>query len=442
MKKVLVLFLTAALSAALLAGCGASGAAGRTSSAADSGSASAAFSPSLDTSASAQVKIVGRLDNFEALEAVIKDFNAVYPKAAISYAKMDDYASTMPSQVMGGNPPEIFMSFRSQFEANAGLADATLDLGDLGLDMGILTQGNADACYFGGKLVRVPLALNYQGVAVNTTLLEKEGLAVPTSHADFLNVCGALLDKGYTPLQGFPDTIYPMLFYNELRVRLAREKDSAAVFGALNAGADGSGEYLRKEFELLAEYRDKGYFSAAVNSAIGDSYDKAILHFFEGDTPFLVCSTETFSGMKKRESKSAAFTAKPFGYEFCELPVSDLGATAVVDVWNAFSIAKNSGSVEWAKEFIRFLFTPDELNKIAEVKGLPTAVAAGSGDSRFDSLSRLAPEQLLYSSEANVSGTAAKVYGKLAAMVAAGECSADDAVAQYPGLMKEALKAS
>lgn len=44
--------------------------------------------------------------------------------------------------------------------------------------------------------------------------------------------------------------------------------------------------------------------------------------FFEGNVPFWVCDTEKVSGMKKRESKSAAFSANPFEYEFTFAPMA------------------------------------------------------------------------------------------------------------------------
>ncbi len=430
MKRALVVLLVVSLSAGLLSGCG--GAAGT----------AATFAPSMDTSASADVEIVGMLDNFESLEAIIQEFNEVYPNVSVHYSKMDDYSSTMISRVIGSDPPEIFMSLLSNFESNSALADATLDMSSLGLDLSILTPENAAVCYYNGRLVRVPLMLNYQGAAVNTTLLEKEGLSLPTTHEEFLSVCNTLLAKGYTPLQGYPSSIYSMLLFNAWRVRLARDANAEAIFEALNTGADGSGEYLRESFELLADYREKGYFDDAVNSAIENSYDAAILHFFEGDTPFLICNSETVSGMKKRETKSEAFTAAPFDYEFCVLPVSDLGAVAVVDVWKAFSIAKNSENAAWAGEFLRFLFTADHLNEMAKIKGMPTVVAAGSDDSRFASLRGLAADQVLYSSDANVSSAVSEAYKQLAIQVCTGACTADDAVARFPALVRETLAAA
>ena len=436
MKRMISVFLAAALLAASLTACGT-----KNGATAGDGSA-AAFKPSMDTSATAAVDIVGVMDNFESLEAVIEDFNKIYPNVTINYAKMDDYANTMPAKVLSDDPPEIFMSYRGYFLNNKDLVDAMLDLSDLGLDTSIVYPEVADACQYEGKMCLAPLMLKYQGAAVNTTLLQKEGLEIPATYDEFIRTCDTLQKKGYTPLQGFPDTIYSNFLYNEWRVRLSREKNYDEITEALNTGADGCGEYLRKSFQVLADYRDKGYFKDSVNSTIEDSYDKAILHFFEGETPFLICSSETVSGMKKRETKSETFTKSPFSYEFCVLPVTDQGTTAVVDVWNAFSIAKNSDQVEWAKEFIRFLFTADELNKMAETKGLPTVVAAGNGDARYVSLSTLSSKQLVYANELNFDTAATKTYNAFAEKICTGECTADEAVSQFPAAVREQLSSA
>lgn len=54
--------------------------------------------------------------------------------------------------------------------------------------------------------------------------------------------------------------------------------------------------------------------------------------FFEGNVPFLVCDTEKVSGMKKRESKSAAFSANPFEYEFTFAPMGDNGVYEYIEL--------------------------------------------------------------------------------------------------------------
>lgn len=63
-------------------------------------------------------------------------------------------------------------------------------------------------CTFDGKLARIPMSVNTTGMAVNKTLLEKEGLDVPTNYEEFLSVLEALKEKGYTPIQGSENSIY------------------------------------------------------------------------------------------------------------------------------------------------------------------------------------------------------------------------------------------
>ncbi|MEA5051188.1 MAG: ABC transporter substrate-binding protein [Oscillospiraceae bacterium] len=428
MKKILAILLALLLLAAA-AGCGP----------AQSEQQEAAFSPSMDTGATADIEIVGKLDNFEALEAVIKDFNAVYPNVTVSYSKMDNYNTVLADRVLGSDPPEIFMSLRSYFEINPQLLEATLDLSDAGLDTGIIDPEVIEGCTKDGKLVRLPLMLNYQGIAVNTSLLEKEGLKIPQTYDEFISTCDALVSKGYTPLQGFPDTIYAMLLFNEWRIRLSQEDNAGEIFEQLNAGADGCGSYLEKSFEILEDYRERGYYDAAVNDQITDSYDAAILHFFEGNTPFLVCSAEAMSGMKKRETKSEAFTASPFAYEFTELPVSDAGANAVVDIWSGFSVVKNSANVLWAEEFMRFLCTADELNKMASVKGMPTAVRGGNADARYADLEQLGAGQKKTIGAIGVSNAVSAAYADCAKKIGTGACTAQQAADGFAAAVQAQL---
>ena len=114
-------------------------------------------------------------------------------------------------------------------------------------------------------LCSLPWGVLATGFVVNTTLLDSLGLSIPQTHEQFDSVCETLVENGYTPIQGFYEQIM---------------------------------------------------------NSIPDNYEGNILHFFEGETPFLCFSTEGFSGMKKRKSKSEAFMAEPFEYEFVSLPIS------------------------------------------------------------------------------------------------------------------------
>lgn len=130
----------------------------------------------------------------------------------------------------------------------------------------------------------------------------------------------------------------------------------------------------------------KGYIDVSVNADYpSDNYDGAILKFFEGDVPFWVCDTEKVSGMKKRESKSETFSADPFEYEFLYAPMADDGVCEFVEPWFGFAVSQNSDDYEYALEFLRFLAQEDQLNTLASVKGVPSAIK-NSSNARYEGI--------------------------------------------------------
>ena len=92
--------------------------------------------------------------------------------------------------------------------------------------------------------------------------------------------------------------------------------------------------------------------------------------FFEGNVPFWVCDTEKVSGMKKRESKSEAFSANPFEYEFTFAPMGDNGVYEYIEPWYGFAVNKDGSNSDYALEFLRFMAREDQLNTPASVKGV------------------------------------------------------------------------
>ena len=113
-----------------------------------------------------------------------------------------------------------------------------------------------------------------------------------------------------------------------------------------------------------------------------------ILHFFEGETPFLCFNTEGFSGMKKRESKSEHFSAEPFEYEFVSLPVFTDEPTLSMGFLPGLSIVSGSEDQEWAEAFMRFVCS-SELDEMASVKGVPSTSADGSEGARYENINKI-----------------------------------------------------
>lgn len=374
-KKFMAMCMTAILCISCLAGCGNKNSTKNTEE---------DFSPKLDAEASVTINIIGSLQNFEALEAAINDFNEYYPNYEILYTYMDNYSSLLEERLQNDDTVDIFL-MDNNIQLNDYISDTCLNLLDTDIDLSAINSDVIDSCTTDGILYQLPLALNVSGMIVNNTLLEKEGISVPTNNEELLAACEKLKAAGYVPLQGAAYSCPKCFIRNMFYVELSSMENRDEIVESLTNGKDGSAEVARDELELLKTYLDNGYISEDTNNTYEDDYNDAILKFFEGDVPFLVTTAETYSGTKKRETKSEHFSSDPFEYSFVCIPNAEDGAYYYIENWRGFSINKNSSHVDEATEFIRFLATEKEINQIAEIKGLPS-VAVNQTDERFTSI--------------------------------------------------------
>ena len=165
-----------------------------------------------------------------------------------------------------------------------------------------------------------------------------------------------------------------------------RLESQQADLAALARGDEGSGSFFDPEYETMLELKAKGYVDLDVNNAIPDVYEGSILAFFEGDVPFLAFNSEGFSGMAKRESKSEHFSAQPFDYAFAVIPVSGEEAAISAGFLPGLALVEGSANQDWGAEFLRFLCQKSELDKMADVKGVPAVTLDSAGDARFAQL--------------------------------------------------------
>lgn len=367
-KNVISVLSAAVFSAAMLAGCA-------------SKNGDGGFSPSKDTSEQVTVNVSGSWSNFEALEAAAADWNEIYPNVSISYSKTDSYNNMLEMLVDGDAVPDIVIfSPNTYYTGKDKIIGKLADLSDV-LDTGVYSDALVKASTIDGKLCVFNWGVSASGFVVNRTLLESLGLSVPTTHDEFVKVCDTLKDNGYTPIQGCTESIYGNILKNDCSYRIFSGSDREEVLNALSGSADGCGGYFTEEYNAMIELVENGYIDTAVNDSITDIYEASILHFFENETPFLCFTTEGFSGMKKRETKSEAFTANPFEYEFVSLPLCEGDKVLSIDTFGGLAAVEGSANEEWAKEFLRFLCRSEEINKMAETKGVPSVI--GSGDSKY-----------------------------------------------------------
>ena len=391
------------------------------------------FKPSLDTSVSCNIKIVGGYDNFEALEAEFDRFNEYYPNVKLAYTKVDDYNNMIGTVLDGNDAPDIYVNYswmygRDQYKSSIDHAENLADPA-IGLDLNLIRSNillNTDD----GTLPMVPVFSNTYGMLVNQSLFEKEGLSVPTTYDELIEVCNSFRDKGYdNPIMGFSKeettSIFTLAVYPLFCDSVADDKDAVDKLNSLDASA---GEYMRSSLEKVTQFLNDSGVNLNECDKIEDNYEAVILRFFEGDIPMMTCSGDTVSGTKKRESRSETFTANPFTYTFVPLPIADDGAI-FLDMSNLqFSVNKNGANLDVSNEFMRFLITSEELNEMAQNKGLMSPTKDLSFNSMYAAFGDVPEAKILSPEEIGLTDDAVIQLRHAAYSVGKGEMTIDEAV--------------
>ncbi len=426
MKKIVYMILAAVMILALSA-CGSE----KQEAASEEG-----FSPALDTSADCRITVAGGYDNFEALEAEFDKFNNYYPNAELTFTKVDDYNNMIGIVLDGNDAPDIYVNYSWMYgrEQYRSAIDHAEDLADpeLGLDLDCIRSNimlNTDD----GTLPMVPVFANTYGMLVNNSLFEKEGLSVPTTYKELVEVCDAFREKGYeNPMMGFSKeettSVFTLTAYPFFCETVA---DDAEAVKKLNALDPSAGEYMRPTLEKMEQFLNDGCVDPDACMEIEDNYEAVILRFFEGDVPMMVCSGDTVSGTKKRESQSEAFIADPFEYAFVPVPMSDEGVS-FLDMPNLqFSVNKDSANLDMANEFMRFLVTSQELNEMAQNKGLMSPTKDLSFNSMYAAFGNVPESRVLSPEEFGLTDDAVIQLRQAVYGVGTGKMTIDEAVDSF-----------
>jgi multiple sugar transport system substrate-binding protein len=430
MKKIVCMILTVLMVLALAA-CGAANQQGTPKADAEAG-----FAPKLDTATACKLSVVGSYSNFEALEAEFDRFNEYYPNVEMSYTKIDDYNNAIATVLNGNDAPNIFFSFSSMignaaydevFAHMENLADDSLGLDLDCIRSGLLKREAED------RVLMVPVFSTSYGMLINNDLFEKEGLSVPTTFRELLDVCAAFIEKGYdSPMMGYSadanGCLMNIVAYPVFAAALAEKPETVAL---ANQGDPAAGEYMRPALETLSQLIEKGCVNLEKCDAIGDNYTEVILRFFEGDVPMMICTGDTVSGTGKRESQSEAFTANPFTYTFATIPTTDKGGYFLDSPSIQFSVNNSCENLDMTNEFMRFLISKEELNQMASVKRLITPSQDLSFDKVYAPVADVASEFIISPTALGIEDTLFAQVRSASYQVAKGTLTIDEAVAKY-----------
>ena len=396
----------------------------------------AGFKPALDKNTDCKITVAGSYDNFEALEAEFDKFNEFYPNVKLSYVKLDDYNNMLGTVLEGNDKPNIFFSYTWMMgnEKYDSVAAQMEDLSDsaLKLDLDCIRSSliNRDA---EGRVRMVPVFSRSYGMLVNKALFEKEGLSVPSTWKELMTVCEAFRGKGYTsPMMGYSlkssSCLMNTVAYPLFAATLAKNPDALTLANNLDPSA---GEYMRPALEAVEQLIQNNCVDLSECDKIEDNYTQVILRFFEGDVPMMICAGDTVSGTKKRESQSEAFTKSPFEYTFAPIPMTDEGGYFIDSPSIQFSVNKSCDNLDMTNEFMRFLVSSEELNKMASVKRLVTPTKDLTFDAVYAPFGQVPADRTISPEVLGIKDQLTVQIRVAAFQVGKGEMTIDEAISMY-----------
>ena len=372
------------------------------------------FVPRLDPNSEIELKVRGHYENFEALEAEIVRFKEYYPKVEVTYEYDKDHKKNILTALAGDTPPDIFFTYSS---LDFSLYDEYTE--DLSAEsLGIKLDCIKDAYLYkdkNNKVPYVPIFTATYGMMVNEKLFNENNVKIPETYDELIKACDTFkaLDGVYPMLAHSSMIVYPIFFPHFCASILGDE----TKVNKLNNNEEGAGEYMRSSLTMLDEFMDHEYIDLDACSQIKDDYNATILRFFEGDVAMMLAKGNTVSGTEKRESQSAAYTANPFKYSFNPVPTTNKGGYMYSTVELCFSVNKKSAKLDMANEFMRFLVSTEELNKMNEKKRMTSPCKTMSLDGMFAGFGKLSQERCFTPSQLGLSDWADKQVRKAGASI-------------------------
>ncbi len=387
------------------------------------------FAPKLDTKADCTITVSGHYENFEALETEFNRFAEHYPNVNLKYVYMDDYKNNIATALESSEAPDIFFTYSSWGDAEYTQAENLADPAT-GIDLSCIRESllYKDAA---GNVPTVPVYTTTYGMLVNEEIFEKNKIAIPKTYDELIAACDALKAAGYaSPIMAYnngSEMLFPM-FYPYFCAQIQGKED---VIRKMNNMEEGAGEYMRSALELAADFMSRGYIDLESCSQIANNYEALILRFFEGDVPMMMATGNTVSGTEKREKKSEAFTAHPFKYSYHPVPSTKEGGYFLNLVSIGFAVNKNSQNLAMANEFMRFLVTPGEMNRMAQAKRMVTPCTDMSLDGVYAAFGGMDASRVINLSELGLADTPDAQVRKAGWQVANGTITVDEAISAF-----------
>ena len=300
----------------------------------------------------------GETDAINAMTAVIDAFNAANPGIHVEMNTAGD-TNSMVARSQQDDLPDIFAcqtsaTFEKMFEAGQ-LMDLT------GQDfLNNIVEGTLALSTYEGKNWRLPYSLSCYGLYVRTDIFEQQGLALPTTWDELMDVCEKLMAAGIYPFAN-PDKD---MVYQRMERMMSMLADNDDEFKAIAAG-----ELEAKDSKMLSVYAQASLDIAKYTNPLsaGAGYDESYQMLLKGEAAM------TING---QWSLGTLLGFNP-DIQLAMIPLPDpTGAVSnvIVSIDTSFVVSSKTKHPDECLKFLAYLSQTDVAQAYTDVEGSPNVV--------------------------------------------------------------------
>lgn len=297
---------------------------------------------------------------YDIMEQIINEFNQSQDR--IEVQQIMNTNAEVPLRISAAEnqlPDIILMSgLQSTDTMEYILGDHLLELEDMDC-VGRIQEQYLSSLIYDGHIYQIPLALGFEGIYINRSLFEEEGLEIPATYEELCAVCEEIMARGKTPFI-FADMEGWTVHQNWECIQSAAAEDFGSIFTNVAEGIctfweqDISRESMQKLIELHQ------YTNAAYQEL---NYDEAMNRFAEGNAFMFMQGSWAYRNIIQQNPD--------LDLEMIPFPVED-GQEQYFTLWvdSSVGVAKNCEHPEEAKEFLEYLMQPEVLQTYLDTENI------------------------------------------------------------------------
>lgn len=301
--------------------------------------------------------------NFEALEEVVEAFMEENPGVTVDLStQTKDYEALMKAKMAANDLPDVFCTHGWSV---ARYSEYLMPLNEFDFYPDVLDTIKPIVTNEAGEIFVLPINMDRGGMLYNKTILDELGMEIPNTLDEFMNVCEAAKQAGYTPIYICgKDDRQPanMLDITATSWLISPENNE------IDALLDGSFDWSKWDdvAQYLFDLQDKGYFNVDATTADTVTISQKLA---EGNILFMFQNNMVVPD---------AYSMNPEA-NIHMMPMPTVTADDEPHMYGgereAYGIWKDSPNIELATALINFMARPENIRLLCEVSGLPSALA-------------------------------------------------------------------